>query len=86
MVTYDPQADALTIRLRDEKIKEGEEVHPGVIDILYTKWRQYDPEGTVRSYALRLREAGMIQSNPQTIPTQDADWRFFQELKKELKG
>jgi hypothetical protein len=31
MLTYDPQADALTIRLRDEKIKEGEEVRPGLI-------------------------------------------------------
>jgi NitT/TauT family transport system substrate-binding protein len=66
--------------------KEGEEVHPGVIDILYTEWRQYDPEDTVRFYALRLREAGMIKGNPQTIPTQGADWRFVNELKKELKG
>jgi hypothetical protein len=71
-VTYDPQAEALTIRLRDEKIKEGEEVHPGVIDVPYTKWRQYDPEDTVRFYALRLLEAGMIaplrRSSPR-VPT-----------------
>jgi NitT/TauT family transport system substrate-binding protein len=65
---------------------EGEEVHPGVIDILYTNWRQYDPEDTVRFYALRLQEAGMIKSTPQTIPTQGADWRFFNARKKELKG
>jgi uncharacterized protein YuzE len=30
-VTYDPQTDALTITLRDERIKESDEVRPGVI-------------------------------------------------------
>ena len=37
-------------------------------------------------YALRLREIGMIKSNPQTIIAQGTDWRSFNELKKELKG
>ncbi len=40
----------------------------------------------MRFYALRLQEAGMIKSTPQTIPTQGTDWHFFNELKKELKG
>jgi uncharacterized protein YuzE len=30
-VQYDPETDTLTIRLRDERIKESEEVRPGVI-------------------------------------------------------
>jgi len=30
-VTYDPQTDSLTITLRDERIKESDEVRPGVI-------------------------------------------------------
>jgi NitT/TauT family transport system substrate-binding protein len=34
-------------------------------DIPYRKWREYDPEDTVRFYALRLHEAGMIKSTPQ---------------------
>jgi NitT/TauT family transport system substrate-binding protein len=55
-------------------------------DIPYGKWRQYDPEDTVRFYALRLREAGVIKSSPQKIITQGTDWRFLNELKKELKG
>jgi NitT/TauT family transport system substrate-binding protein len=37
-------------------------------------------------YALRLREVGMIKSGPGKIITQGADWRFFRELKKELKA
>jgi NitT/TauT family transport system substrate-binding protein len=55
-------------------------------NIPYDKWREYDPEDTVRFYALRLHEAGMIKSSPQKIITQGTDWRFFNELKKELKG
>jgi uncharacterized protein YuzE len=30
-VVYDPQTDSLTITLRDERIKESDEVRPGVI-------------------------------------------------------
>ncbi|MGH8064397.1 MAG: hypothetical protein ACRERE_04010 [Candidatus Entotheonellia bacterium] len=55
-------------------------------DVPYGKWREYDPEDTVRFYALRLHEAGIIKSRPQNIITQGTDWRFLDELKKELKG
>jgi NitT/TauT family transport system substrate-binding protein len=52
----------------------------------YSKWREYDPEDTVRFYALRLHEAGMVKSSPQKLIAQGTDWRFLNELKKELKG
>jgi NitT/TauT family transport system substrate-binding protein len=55
-------------------------------ELPYRKWRDYDPADTVRFYALRLHEAGMIKSSPQKILAQGADWRFLNELKKELKG
>ena len=55
-------------------------------DVPYTKWRNYDPEDAIRFYALRLKEIGMIKSNPQRIIAQGTDWRFFNDLKKELKG
>ena len=54
-------------------------------EIGYARWREYDPEDAVRFYSLRLREAGMIKSIPSKI-AQAADWRFFSELKRELKG
>jgi NitT/TauT family transport system substrate-binding protein len=54
-------------------------------EIPYARWREYDPEDTVRFYALRLHEAGMIKSTPQKIIAQGTDWRFLNELKKELK-
>jgi NitT/TauT family transport system substrate-binding protein len=55
-------------------------------ELPYGKWREYDPEDTVRFYALRLHEAGMIKSGPQKIIAQGTDWRFLNELKKELKA
>ena len=54
-------------------------------EIPYGKWREYDPEDTVRFYALRLHEVGMIKNSPQKIIAQGTDWRFLKELKKELK-
>jgi NitT/TauT family transport system substrate-binding protein len=55
-------------------------------EIPYDQWREYDPEDTVRFYALRLHEVGMIKSSPQKIIAQGTDWRFFNELKRELEG
>jgi NitT/TauT family transport system substrate-binding protein len=56
------------------------------MQMAYGAWRDYDPEDTLRFYALRLHEAGMIKSSPQKIIAQGTDWRFLRELKKELKG
>jgi NitT/TauT family transport system substrate-binding protein len=55
-------------------------------DIPYARWHDYDPEDSVRFYALRLREVGMIRTSPQKIIAQGTDWRFFNELKRELKS
>ena len=55
-------------------------------EIAYDKWREYDPEDSVRFYALRLREAGLIKSSPQKIIADGTDWRFLDELKRELKA
>jgi len=55
-------------------------------EIPYGKWRQYDPEDTVRFFALRMHDVGIIKSSPQTIIAQGTDWRFLNELKRELKG
>jgi NitT/TauT family transport system substrate-binding protein len=55
-------------------------------EISYARWQQYDAEDTVRFYSLRLHEVGMIKSNPQKIIAQGTDWRFFNELRRELKA
>ena len=55
-------------------------------EVPYDRWREYDPEDTLRFYALRLHEAGMISSSPNEILAAGTDWRFLNELKRELKA
>ena len=55
-------------------------------DVPDDRWREYDPEDTIRFYALRLHENGLIKSTPQQIIAENTDWRFFNELRRELKA
>jgi len=52
----------------------------------YDKWREYDAEDTLRFYALRMHDAGFIKASPQKIIADGTDWRFLNELKRELKA
>jgi NitT/TauT family transport system substrate-binding protein len=55
-------------------------------EIPYNFWRGYNPSDTVRFHAIRLHEVGIIKSTPQAVIAQGTDWRFLNDLKKELKG
>jgi len=55
-------------------------------DVPYGEWREYDPEDTMRFYFLRMLEAGLIKSSPNKLIADGADWRFLDELKRELKA
>jgi NitT/TauT family transport system substrate-binding protein len=55
-------------------------------EIPYGAWREYDAEDTVRFYALRLHELGKIKNTPSQIIANGTDWRFLDELKRELKA
>ena len=55
-------------------------------DNVFDKWREYDAEDSVRFYALRLHDVGFIKSNPQKLIAENTDWRFLDELKRELKA
>jgi NitT/TauT family transport system substrate-binding protein len=55
-------------------------------DVPYRAWQDYDPEDTMRFYALRLREVDLISSTPQAIIDKGTDWRFLNELRQELKA
>jgi len=74
-------------RLVDRGLTDNYDVALEVLKAIpYGQWREYDAEDTVRFFALRLHEAGMIKATPQQIIAQGTDWRFLHELKKELKG
>jgi len=76
------------VKLRADKgyTADSEYALQTIKELPYDRWREYDPEDTVRFFALRLHEAGLIKSSPQKIITEGTDWRFLKELKKELKA
>ena len=55
-------------------------------DIPYNNWRDFDIEDSLRFYSLRMRDAGLITATPQQIIAKGTDWRFLNELKRELKA
>jgi NitT/TauT family transport system substrate-binding protein len=55
-------------------------------ELPYGRWREFDPEDTIRFYALRFHEVGAIKSSPNKIIADGTDWRFLNELKRELKA
>jgi len=52
----------------------------------YGVWREYDPEDSLRFYALRMQETGATSMNPQKVIHRGADWSFLNEVKRELKA
>ena len=54
-------------------------------ELPYGAWRDHDPEDTMRFFALRMNEAGLIKSDPQRIIARHTNWRFLNEVKRELK-
>ena len=57
-----------------------------LIETPYDRWREFDAEDTMRFFALRLHEVGMIKSSPNALLAEGTDWRFLNELKRELKA
>jgi NitT/TauT family transport system substrate-binding protein len=55
-------------------------------ELPYASWREFDPEDTLRFYALRLHEIGMLESSPNALIAAGTDWRFLNEIKRELKA
>ena len=51
----------------------------------YGRWRTDDPENTLRFSGLRLHEVGLVKTLPQKLIAQGTDWRFLNELKRELE-
>jgi NitT/TauT family transport system substrate-binding protein len=55
-------------------------------ELPYGGWREFDPEDTIRFYALRFHEVGAITSSPNQLIGAGTDWRFLNDLKRELKA
>jgi NitT/TauT family transport system substrate-binding protein len=53
-------------------------------EIPYGKWREYNPEETIRFYALRLHDVGIIKTPPDEFIARYTDWSFLRSMKDEL--
>lgn len=85
IVASDPE---LTLRILMEKgiwkKPETKYILQAIKEIPYERWREYDPEETIRFYALRLHDVGMIKTPPDEFIQKHTDWSFLNALKKEL--
>ena len=57
-----------------------------ITGVPYDLWHDYDPEDTIRFYALRMHELGIIKRDPKRIIADGTDFRLFNQLKRELKA
>jgi NitT/TauT family transport system substrate-binding protein len=55
-------------------------------DVRYDRWRDFDIEDTIRFYALRMQEVGLSKGAPNKIIADNTDWRFINELKREMRS
>ncbi len=69
-------ADQLRLRVADASTESA------VSDLARVSTRRT----RLRFYALRLHEVGMITSSPNKLIAEGTDWRFLNELKRELKA
>ena len=53
---------------------------------MHFDYRTANPEDTLRFHALRLRDVGVLKSTPQQIIARGTDWRFIDQLKREMKS
>jgi NitT/TauT family transport system substrate-binding protein len=52
----------------------------------YNVWREFDPEDAFRFWALWMHQFGLIRSTPNALIAEGTEWRFLNELKRELKA
>ena len=85
IVARDPEL-AARVLLERKIIKEAgyKYIVQDLKETPYYKWRDYNPEDTVRFYTLRLHELGITKLSPQEIIDKNCDWRFLKSLKDEL--
>jgi NitT/TauT family transport system substrate-binding protein len=85
IVANDPE-HTLKVLMEKQIWKKAETKYilQAIKEIPYGKWREYNPEETIRFYALRLRDVGLIKSPPEEFIEKYTDWSILESLKQEL--
>ena len=66
-------------------IKHADYAVQALREIPYKRWRELDSADSLRFYALRLHEAGAIKSSPKELLARGTDWRFIEQIKREMR-
>ncbi len=80
----DPQRAARYVVDKGHTFFTYDEVLDAISGASYEAWHDFNPEDTMRFYALRLREAGILESTPDELIARATDWRYLDEIKREL--
>jgi NitT/TauT family transport system substrate-binding protein len=85
IVAKDPEL-ALKVLMEKKIWKKAETKYilQSIKDIPYGMWRDYNPEETVRFYAMRLHDVGMLKTAPEEFIKQHTDWSILNSMKQEL--
>ena len=81
----EPERSARTLVERGF-IKHADYAVQALREIPYKRWRELDSADSLRFYALRLHEAGAIKSSPKELLARGTDWRFIEQIKREMKS
>jgi len=85
LVSQDPaMAAQLLVDKKVRKADDQEFMVQSLREIPYDKWRHYSPEDTIRFWALRLKEIGLIKHSPEEYISKNTDWSHLVSLKKEM--
>ncbi len=85
MVSQDPaMAAQMLVDWKLKKAVDQKFLAQAFREIPYDKWRDYSPEDTIRFWALRLKELGIVKYSPQEIIDRNTDWSHVSSLKKEM--
>jgi NitT/TauT family transport system substrate-binding protein len=85
LVSQDPaMAAQLLVDRKLRKADDQEFMAQSLREIPYDMWRHYSPEDTVRFWALRLKELGLIKHSPQEYIAKNTDWSHIASLKDEM--
>ena len=77
-------ASQLLVYRKLRKADDQEFMAQALREIPYDKWRDYSPEDTIRFWALRLKELGIIKHSPQDFIDRNTDWSHLSSLKNEM--
>ena len=86
LCTQDVQTAAALIDRHGEEFGGKELILRSLNDIPYDAWRNYDLKASLRFYALRLHEAGLVNRTPNDLLKLASDFEMFEQLRLELKA